>query len=112
MPLSFFRDTAIIVRAAVHRKNGAEVFDWDNATQTVLNGIQVAPQSTSRDFGERVLQHMERYTLRANYDADIQAGDRIVWNGGTYEIDGEVFHTLSPTGRVSSTRCALVRWSG
>ena len=45
-------------------------------------------------------------------DADIQAGDRIIWNGDTYEIDGEVFHTKSPTGRVSSTRCTLVKWSG
>ena len=30
----------------------------------------------------------------------------------TYEIDGDVFHTKSPSGRVSSTRCALVKWSG
>ena len=44
--------------------------------------------------------------------SDIKAGDRIVWNGETYEIDGEVFHTKSPTGRISTTRCTLVRWNG
>ena len=27
-------------------------------------------------------------------------------------VDGEVFHSKSPTGRVSTTRCALARWEG
>lgn len=112
MPLSFFSDTVTIVRATTAKKRGADVFDWSNASQTPLYEVQVTPQATSRDLEGRALQYTERYTLRAGYDADIQAGDRVIWNGETYEIDGDVFHTASPTGRVSSTRCALVKWSG
>ena len=112
MPLSFFSDSVTVVRPTVVVINGAETFAWANARETVLHNVQVTAQATSRGFDGRTLQISERYTLRANYDADIQAGDHVRWRGETYEIDGDVFHTKSPSGRVSSTRCALVKWSG
>ena len=112
MPLSFCKDTVTRLRAPIITKNAMETRDWSNATSKVINRVQVVAQSTSRDFDGRVLNVSDRRTLRAMYDADIQAGDRVVWNGDTYEVEGEVFHTKSPTGRVSSTRCTLVRWSG
>ena len=60
----------------------------------------------------RELSISDTHKLRAMYDADIQAGDRVIWNGETYEVDGEVFKTKSPTGRVSSTRCTIAKWAG
>ena len=112
MPLDFFRESVTVLRAPIIKKHGGEVLDWNNPTVTTVNGVQVTPQQTSREFDGRALQITERFTLRAGYDADIKAGDHIIWRGDTFEIDGEVFHTLSPTGRVSSTRCTLARWSG
>lgn len=112
MPLSFMRDKVTVRRAPMAIKNGAEYRDWSRAEDTVLNNVQVTAQATSRTFGGRVEQVTDRRTLRARYDADIRPGDRIVWNGEDYEIDGEVFHAKSPSGRVSSTRCTLVRWEG
>lgn len=112
MPLSFFRDTVTRLRAPIESKNGSDYFDWTQATELVITNVQVTAQSTSRDFEGRVLNVSDRRTLRAAYDADIKAGDRIVWQGETYEVEGEVFHTKSPSGRVSSTRCTLVRWDG
>lgn len=112
MPLSFFRDTVTRLRAPIESKNGSDYFDWAQATELVITKVQVTAQSTSRDFEGRVLNVSDRRTLRAAYDADIKAGDRIVWQGETYEVEGEVFHTKSPSGRVSSTRCTLVRWDG
>lgn len=112
MPLDFMKDTVTVLRAPFITKNGMQAFDWPNATEIVLKRVQVMPQPTSRVFEGRVEQVTDRRTLRAPYDADIQAGDRVIWHGETYEIDGEVFHTKSPTGRVSSTRCTLVKWSG
>ena len=112
MALSFMKDSATVKRASVVNKNGMEARDWGNATSRTLSNIQVTPQTTSRDFEGRVTQVSDRRTLRADYAADIQAGDRVIWNGDTYEVDGEVFHTKSPTGRISSTRCTLVRWEG
>lgn len=112
MPLSFMKDSVTVLRASLSSKNGMECFDWDNASQTTLYNVQVVAQSTSRDFADRTLNNSDRRTLRATYNADIKAGDRVIWNGETYDIEGEVFHTKSPTGRVSSTRCTLVRWDG
>lgn len=112
MPLSFMTSTVTRLRAPIATKNGMDYFDWANATSATITNVQVVAQSTSRIFEDRVLNTSDRRTLRARYDADIQAGDRIVYEGVTYEIEGEVFHTKSPTGRVSSTRCTLVRWNG
>lgn len=112
MPLSFMNDSVTRYRAPVTKYNGQDKYDWTNAVAKTITNVQVVAQSTARVFEDRTLNISERYTLRAKYDADIEAGDRIVWNGNTYEIEGEVFHTKSPTGRVSSIRCTLVRWVG
>ena len=112
MPLSFFRDEVIRRRAVLKVKNGMEYPDWDDANEITIKNVQVTAAATSRELEERTLNVSDRRTLRAGYDADIQAGDRIVWNGEVYDIDGEVFHSKSPTGRISTTRCALMRFKG
>lgn len=112
MPLSFMDNSVTRYRAPVTKHNGQDIYDWANAVAKTIEDVQVVAQSTARVFEDRTLNVSERYTLRGPYDADIQAGDRIGWKGNTYEIEGKVFHTKSPTGRVSSTRCTLVRWVG
>lgn len=112
MGLSFFKDSVTILRAPIVKKNGAESRDWNNATERILERVQVTAAGTSRDFAGRAENITDARTLRANYDADIQEGDRVVYDGNLYEINGEVFHTKSPTGRASSTRCTLTRWKG
>ena len=111
MPLSFWNQTVTVLRAQTVNKNGMEVFDWENAVQHTEEHCQITAQATTREY-DRTLQVPDHRTLRAPYDADIQAGDRIVWNGDTYEIEGMVFHTASPAGGASSTRCTLARWEG
>lgn len=112
MPLSFMNDSVTVRRAPLVTRNGVQKRDWDNATEHTVANVQVTAASTSRDFDGRVLNVADGRTLRARYAADIQPGDRIVWDGAVYEVDGDVFHSKSPTGRVSSTRCSLVRWEG
>lgn len=112
MGLSFFRDTVTIIRAPLEMRNGSEYRDWNNATSHDLEHVLVTAAGTSRDFAGRAESITDRRTLRAGYDADIQEGDRVEYNGNLYEIEGEVFHTKSPTGRASSTRCTLMRWKG
>lgn len=112
MPLSFMKDTVRVQRAPIVTKNGMEARDWENASTHIVSRVQITAQSTSREFEGRVTQVTDRRTLRAGYEADIEPGDRIIWKDVTYEVDGDVFHTISPTGRVSSTRCTLARWEG
>lgn len=112
MPLSFFNQRAEVLRAPTVDKRGSPVRDWGRAESHVIDRCLVTASSTSRDFDGRVTQAADRRTLRCPYDADVQAGDRVLFEGAVYEVDGEVFRTPSPTGRVSSTRCELVRWEG
>ena len=111
MPLSFWKGTVTVRRASIIIKNGQETFDWHNATDHPVERCQITAQATSREY-DRTLQVPDHRTLRAPYDADIEAGDRIIWNDDVYEIEGEVFHTASPAGGASSTRCTLARWDG
>lgn len=112
MGLSFFRDSVTILRAPLRKKNGSEYRDWEQADELTLDRVQVTAVGTSRDFAGRTESITDARTLRASYDADIQEGDRVVYDGKLYEVIGEVFHTKSPTGRASSTRCTLTRWKG
>ena len=112
MPCSFMRDSVTVIRPSQKTSRGATVKDWDKATRTTLADVQVTPANTVQDRDGRVVNVSDRFTLRARYEADIQAGDRVEWDGRTFEVDGDVFHTQSPTGRVSSTRCTLAYWEG
>lgn len=112
MALSFWDDEVTVLRAPIIEKNGMKSRDWAHASEHTVSDVQITAQTTAREFGGRVTQVTDRRTLRAGYNADIKAGDRIIWNEDTYEIDGDVFHTKSPTGRVSSTRCTLAKWEG
>lgn len=106
------RDSVTVIRPAEKSVRGSTVPDWDNATTHVVDRVQVTAASTQQERDGRVVNVADGRTLRAMYDADVQPGDRVVYEGETYEVDGEVFHSKSPTGRVSSTRCALRRWEG
>ena len=112
MALSFWKDTVTVLRAPIRSKNGLKYPDWNNAASHEVGRVLITPQTTAREFGDRIVQLSDRKTLRANYDADIRSGDRVIFEEATYEIEGEVFHTKSPTGHVSSMRCTLVRWEG
>lgn len=118
MPLSFMNETVTVLRAPLKTVRGTKVRDWsstttvDGVTSRTLGNVLITAQATMQDRDGREIAVSDQRRLRAMYDADIQAGDRVVWNGETYEVDGEVFKTKSPTGRVSSTRCALARWRG
>lgn len=48
------------------------------------------PATTTLSQDGRVLGLLDEYTLFLPPDADVQAGDRIRYNGQVYEIDGDV----------------------
>lgn len=109
---SFCNDSVTVKRAALADSRGTKVLDWVHATSSTLNGCSVQPNTTSRDFDGRTVQVTEDWTLYAPPGSDVKAGDRIEWNGLTFEIDGAPMAWKSPTGRVSHIWARLKEWRG
>ena len=109
---SFCKDTITVKRAALVDSRGTKVRDWANAASFAVNGCSVQPSTSSRDFDGRTTQVTEEWTLYAPPGSDLQAGDRIEWNGLTFEINGAPMPWTSPTGRVSHVWARLNEWSG
>ena len=89
---SFCNQSVTRIRPASTTSRGSTVPDWtDNkVNKKTIGGCSVQPASTSLSEDGRVLGISDLYTLFAPPDADIQTGDRIVFNSKTYTIDGEV----------------------
>jgi hypothetical protein len=69
------------------------------------------PSTTSLSQDGRVLGLLDEYTLFTPPDADIEAGDRIQFNGQVYEIDGDV--RVQPAAmRLEHIEIRLRRYSG
>lgn len=69
------------------------------------------PATTSLSEDGRVLGIQDTYTLFAPSGADIETGDRIVFNGKTYTIDGDV--RVQPTAMsLDHIEITLKRYTG
>lgn len=109
---SFCRDTVTVKRAALVDSRGTKQLDWSDPTTKTIAGCSVQPNTSTRDFDGRLIQITEDWTLYAPPGSDIQSGDRIEWNGLTFEINGAPMPWQSPTGRVSHIWARLSEWSG
>lgn len=112
MHISFFRQQIIRKRPGEKTQRGSPIPDWENAQELVIPGCSVQPGSTELDQAGRVLGVADGLTAFLPVDADVQAGDHILYNGKEYAILGEPRVWQSPTGAVSHTRLNLERWSG
>lgn len=67
---------------------GNQQRDWPNAT-SVTYTAELQPVSSTEDIVNQQ-QTVTRWRLFLGPDADLQATDRVVWDGDTYEVDGDV----------------------
>lgn len=67
---------------------GNQTRDWANAT-SVTYPAEVQPVSSTEDVVNQQ-QTITRWRLFLGPTADLEATDRIEWDGDTYEIDGDV----------------------
>lgn len=111
MPLSFFTQSVTRLRPTYRDVRGSMIPDWSNATSKDIDGCNVQQSGTTLDQQGRFAV-MDGLTLYAPSGSDIEAGDRIVYGGKTYTIDGDPREWASPTGRVSTVQCPLKRWEG
>lgn len=109
---SFFQQDITVIRPGTTTSRGSTVYDWTKTTTHSITGCSVQPASTTLDINGRVLGISEGLTAFIPYDSDVQEGDRIVYDGDTYTIEGVPQPSISPTGSISSIKLHLKRWEG
>jgi hypothetical protein len=82
-------DTVTVKRAPLAEDSfGNENRDWTSATSTAVGGCSVQPLPANEVIVGRDTV-VSRWTLFAPVATDLEATDRVVWEGDTYEVDGE-----------------------
>lgn len=109
---SFFKQEITVIRPSTKESRGSVVYDWSKTETHTVSECSVQPASTTLDIDGRVLGISEGLTAFLPYSADVQAGDRIGYDGETYTIEGVPQPSISPTGSISSIKLHLKRWDG
>ena len=109
---SFMNMSIVRKRANVTIVRGSEVFDWSKTSDLTITGCLVEPGGGSLSLDGRELGIMQGLTAILPPDSDVIAGDHIVYDGNTYEIDGEPKLFSLPTGTVTNKQLNLKRWAG
>lgn len=109
---SFMNMSIVRKRANVTTVRGSEVFDWSKTSDITITGCLVEPGGGSLSLDGRELGIMQGLTAILPPNSDVIAGDHIVYDGNTYEIDGEPKLFSLPTGTVTNMQLNLKRWAG
>jgi hypothetical protein len=111
---SWWNHTVTRIRPGVKIERGAEVPDWSPGVIDILDiaHCHLQPATTSLSQDGRVLGISDGYTCYMPPDADVKAGDRIVYGGKTYIITGESRVWPSATGSLDHIMLNLMRWTG
>ena len=104
--------TVTRLRPGVKTQRGSQVPDWSNVERLEISYCSVQPAGTSLSQDGRVLGVSDGYTVYLPPDADVKAGDRIVYDGDTYEINGDPRKWKSATGRLDHIMISIERWTG
>jgi len=107
-----FRHAVSRLRAGrMDNGHGGTEPDWATPDVVVIPGWAI-------DAGDTTLENTNRegtsvaYTIRGPMDADVRAGDRILWMGTTFDIDGDVVLQPGPSPTTSHCIIKLIRWAG
>lgn len=108
---SFAKQSVTRIRPGVKTVRGSDIPDWDNATSLVISGCSVQPAATEMSQDGRVLGILDGMTAYLPPGADVQEGDRIVYDGETYVLDGAP-RVWKAAFNLSHVQIRLRRWSG
>lgn len=111
-PFSWATQSIVRVRPGTKTARGSDVPDWDNADALTVYGCTMQPAATDLTQDRRALGILDGYTCYAPANADIKAGDHIVFGGNIYTIDGEPRIWTSATGNINNMLLNLQRWDG
>lgn len=110
---SFCNQEITRVRPGTKEERGSTIPDWDptKVDEKKIAGCSIQPAATSTTYDGRVLGISEQLTAYLPEGADVQAGDRIVFDGATYAINGEP-KTWTAAGNLHNIQLTLSRWEG
>lgn len=109
---SFAKQTVTRIRPGEKPSRGTTIPDWDHVTELTITGCSVQPAGTALSEDGRVLGVMDGLTAYLPPTADVQAGDRIRYDGKIYTINGDPRKWPSATGRLDNILLNLQRWEG
>ena len=109
---SFWRQTIVRLRPGQKELRGSTVPDWSDPGRLTITGCSVQPTSTSLTQDVRVLGITDGLTAYIPANADVQAGDRIEFNGNVYAINGDPLVWPSASGGLDHIQLYLTRWRG
>ena len=112
MLFGWCKQTVTVWRAPMVNVRGTKERDWRNAASHTLSGCWLDSPTTSTDRTDPRESTSVRLVLYAPPASDILEGDRVEYDGHTYELDGAPMKRLSPTGRLDHIECNLVDWEG
>lgn len=108
---SFCNQEITRVRPGTKNLRGSTVPDWSNVNKLVIKGCSVQPAAATLSQDGRVLGISEGLTAYLPEGSDVKAGDRILFEGGTYTINGEPKAWTGAFTR-SNIQLNLIRWEG
>lgn len=108
---SFWRQTITRLRPGTKTERGSTIYDWNNPDELDIPECSVQPSSTSLSQDGRVLGVTDGLTVYAPEGADVQAGDRIRYNGNVYAINGDPLFWPG-VSRMQHVQLNLTRWRG
>jgi len=110
---SHARQTVTRIRPGTKTVRGSDLPDWSESAVSTLkiSGCSVQPASTELSQDGRVLGIMDGLTCYMPPGSDVMEGDRIVYDGETYTINGAP-RVWVGAYNLSHIQVALRRWSG
>jgi hypothetical protein len=111
---SWWRETVTRLRAPYvtdEYGNESSTRDWSQAVSLAITPCTVQPLTGGETLGERDAR-TKRWSLYAPPLVDVLPTDRIVHQGATYEIKGEVRQWVGASGRLDHTHIELEKVDG
>lgn len=110
--VSFARHTITVIRPGRYQDHGSWYDDWDNTTETEIEGCIVFPGVSTEDNDRQDAQQVA-YTVIAPDGVDIVASDKLRVDldpGLDLAVYGRPKRIPSPTGRLDSVQIELSDW--
>lgn len=108
---SFCNQSITRIRPGTKDLRGSTVPDWSNVKELDIVGCSVQPAATTLSQDGRVLGVSEQLTAYLPEGSDVQAGDRIRFEGEIYTIVGEP-KKWTAAFALSNIQLNLTKWEG